>query len=492
MPQYNRARDRLLIALASTDEAEALAALRSARSDPGLPALQHELEALSSAEFAHLEAQFDEVYAKRTDNADGTDGDYPHMPGKYDHSSNKRANPDDILKGNGLDQFPGTKVTFLMDGKTSNAGDSPNDPALSNMQDVNQDRTSDPNDVALEDTVGDGNSATSSAPGEFNYALDGNENNGLDVNDFQAAETLPTIEDIEDEDDLLNQRDIPLDDDEDDEEEDASTEEEAGEKKSWSELEGRPDEELVNPQLADCDDTRVHAASDDGDDEDEDDIDEEDDEILSASDDEYHVFGDDNDGLLDIDDAMEGDDGEFDDDDGDYEEEDEEYASVSLPDAPLYPVESNEDMPVKIWDRGEQVSDIDNDGDDDVGADVPTEASVLADTDTTGDEDSLDTYVSDVHSSLPAPVPGEYWYKHRAVEDAQYHLQEQKRHERMASTFSTLHDHAKTNGNVPDSRDFHKQYEHAKRWAGLHGNYAQELLRQAGERRKQTKLPHDL
>lgn len=539
--QYNKARDLLLVAMTHPDTGEALAALLSARSAQGFESLHHELEATSAAEYAALESEFDTVYAGRTDNADGTDGNYPHMPGKYDHSSNGRANPDDILKGNGLDQYPGTKVTFLMDGKIGNSGDSPNDPALSNMQDAETVRQSNPEDVELDDIIGDGDPIVSTAPGEFNYALDGEHNNNFDVSDFTRANNDPNDQDtVRGIDDVLDDesneadpqlQDIPFDDDGEDvatESEQNSSADDDGDasddptlekqkKPSWTDLEGRDDDEMVNPQLADVDDSCLvvkhpdsvikrlgdhlkyrHDSEDNGagygtsyehsSADDDDDVDDEDDDILDTDNEDFTIFDDDP--LYDPNDDDEDEENEQDDDDEDHNDEDYVPASVDLPNASQYPVQSAEDMPVKIWDRGEQVSDVENDGDDDVRLNQVQ----LADTDTNGEADELDIYPPDVNCNITIEglVPGEYWYKHRAVEDAAYHLQEQDRFEKAASEFTTLHMEAKRTGNTEDARNFHKQFEHAKRWAGLHGTRAQELLRLPAVRRKPLPEPHGL
>lgn len=396
---YNTSRDYLMLALAQADETAALEALRLARKEEGCDRLIAELEQASAREYEEL--------SRRDDNADGTDASQPRMPAEYDTSKGGSANPEDILRGNSLDQYPSTKVTFLMDGQVGE--NSSVDKTVADIQDDYMTLHSDPNDVALHDLTGDDNAlkVNSDAADTFNYSLD-SENNGFDVNDFQAASDLPDVSEVKS----------------------------SGEY-APDHIDQENDEDNVTSTTHDYDE----------------DISEPEDDILNADDNDSTVFDDD---LED-----------FDMDDLDTE------TAVSLMDAPQYPVVSTEDFPTKIWDRGEQVSDLEDDYQE------------HADTDTTGDDDSLDIG-NDVNAK--AVTAGQYWYQHNRINDITYHRTQADLYCEAASEHKRIYNEVKRNGNGEEANIQHHKFKHALRWQALHANKASALLREAATQRAQNNL----
>lgn len=109
------ARDGLILAIANAVRGNselALSYLAEAATSPDIEQVLSELNTSSEVEFASVLAE-----EARTDNADGTQSEYPRMPEGWDHSSSAGATTEEILKGNSLDNYPGTKVSYLDDGQ---------------------------------------------------------------------------------------------------------------------------------------------------------------------------------------------------------------------------------------------------------------------------------------------------------------------------------------------------------------------------------------
>jgi hypothetical protein len=477
MTTYNKARDYLLIALSSVgkdDSMKAIAALRAAVMQQGCSQLVAELESLSRTEF---ELAAEEV-AKREDNADGTDGNYPKMPDGWDNSKHADNNVEDIPKGNSLDNYPSTRVDFLMDGKTGadsgnysgpeissdklsypgvdgngsedfdSAGndtavkdiqDPPKSAALGNTagggdpQDIGEGFADDnPDQTGIRDkdmmtmapnvqARADGTSGEGSTADSFNYSLDGEHNNSFDMSDFTKAnpDLLEDLEDIDDE---------------------------------------YPEEDELD----------------------------EDDEILLSPDSDWDAF------IL--------------------EDETANFSVDLMHDQ--YPVdlsdkESNpdgleiasEDMPAKIWDRGEEgcsteeEADTDTDGDlnnteiDEQNAKALDEVfaaldQVLADTDTSGDDDSLDVAPPVVGSV----TPGEYWYQHASISEPVYHKCQAELHLAEAKAARKAFGAARIEGNKEAAEQAKAVMHKAERWYKLHQEFHLKLLQAAGAKRKQLRL----
>lgn len=500
MTTYNKARDYLLIALSSVgnnDSMKAIAALRQAVMQKGCSSLVAELESLSRTEF---ELAAEEI-ARRQDNADGTDGNYPHMPDGYDHSKESDNNPEDIAKGNSLDNYPSVRVDFLMDGKTGADSGNYSGPEISSNKlsypgvdgNGSEDFDSADNDTAVNDIGKDGlNKETAdekmhghedseSTPPPAEVATQ-DISEGTNVNN--ADQTGITEPDMS-----LTSGVLKADPDK------VSKQEEITDDKVVSRADGTAGEGSNSQSFDYAKDGLENNGFDVNDFtaanvdllEDLEDIDDEfpdeDDEILMSPDgDEWDAFIlEDETANLTFD--------QFPVDMSDKESNDE--SDEGVPEVTI----ASEDMPAKIWDRGEEgcsTEEADSDSDGDLNNTEIDEQNakaldavfahldqVCADTDTSGQEDSLDVAPPVVGSV----THGQYWYQHASIQEASYHADECELHLAEAKQARKLYAAARIEGNKEAAEIHRAVMNKAERWYRLHHNQHQKLLQAAGERR---------
>lgn len=494
MTTYNKARDYLLVALSSIgndDSMKAIAALRRAAKEKGCGSLIAELESLSRTEF-ELAA---EELAGRQDNADGTDGNYPHMPDGWDNSKSYENNPEDIPKGNSLDNYPSVRVDFLMDGKTGADSGNYSGPELSNklsypgvdgngMEDFDSADT----DTAVKDIGEDG---LNKVQADTDEKMHGHEEEpapaGEAVAQNQAGGDPADIGEgfANDNTDGTGMRETDV----------TALSPRALSSVNTDKTEARADGTAGSGSNSQTFDYAKNGLENNGFDmndftaanvellEDLEDIDDdfsdEDDEILMSPDgDEWDAF------ILEDDETANLTFDQFPVDMSDKESNEESDEGV-----PAVTVAS-EDMPAKIWDRGEEgcsteEADSDTDGDlnnteiDEQNAKALDEVfakldMLCADTDTSGQEDSLD---------VAPPVVGKLWYQHAAIEDAGYHADQSCIHLAEAKAARKLYAAARIEGNKEAALIHRAAMNKAERWYKLHHDLHQKLLKEAGSRR---------
>lgn len=522
---YNTARDYLLVALASInqqDGVKALAALRSAVKQNGCSELVAELESLSRTEFELAS----EELARRTDNADGTDANYPHMPEGYDHSKEALNNPEDITKGNSLDNYPSVKVDFLMDGKVG--GDSGNyqGPEISNTKlaypgvdgNGNEDRDASDVDTAVKSipeppvmhsplpgepkpgsagaakgpvSIVESETKEGEGPEDIGEMFANNDSDRTGIREPEMTRQTPVAtsstqlqadpDKVSKQDDLMNTG-HPLT----KEKFGGAPPAEPGDLEAGASYrsdgtgEGRPADTyrygIDGPENNDFSMDDFTAANadllEDLEDIDDDlDEDDEDDLILNSPDEDWTVF--------------------------DLSPEERANFAVDLMHSHQYPVESAEDYPAAIWDRGEEstgkteTAETDGNGsglstmsdeEASVKADLAFVDKIIADTDTGGEEDSLDV-APPVIASDQNPgdrMPGQFWYQHASVVDPTYHLLQGQQHLAELNSYRKQFANAKIEGNVAKVQEYRKLMNKASRWYNLHNNRHQELLGEAG------------
>lgn len=172
--KYTQAGDHIVLAMNSETREEAMARFAAAYDSVDRELFTAELSHANQEAFPKYQEE-----ARRTDNADGTDGDFPHMPEGWDHSSNRRANPEDIVKPDGMDEYPSTRQSFLQNGDLDNLSeDSPNPASLAGTTGIpeGEDESEDDPEAKKDSDKGDHERASTEQnlehPGRSNIDLD--------------------------------------------------------------------------------------------------------------------------------------------------------------------------------------------------------------------------------------------------------------------------------------------------------------------------------